>query len=255
MRIDFFVAGTVVSLLAPLSGPALFFGGAEIARAQQPKVADAKPAAPKPTADLHAGTSTYKGWVVDAEGKRTDFTATRTIKEQGDAWIVTETAKQPQGEATDETVLAKGSLVLRQRSIVQKPFKMDYVVKDGKAMGKMQLGGQLRPILVDLGGELFADGAGWSAVVAVLPLAAGYETSFNNFGVPSLEVTAKRLKVVGSERVTVPAGTFKTFKVQIKSGDDEETTLWIAKSPRKTVKIVNKPSELGGGVITTELQK
>jgi hypothetical protein len=278
MRIHFYVAGTALCLLAAASvvsslphldaagrqmaaksvfarriGHALSFGGPGIASAQQP-TADAKPAAPKPAADLRAGTSTYKGWV-DAEGKRTDFVATRTIKEQGDAWLVTETAKQPAGEATDETVLAKGSLVLRKRSIVQRPFKMDYVVKDGKAIGKMQLGGQLRPILVDLGGELFADGAGRSAVVAALPLADGYETSFRNLELPSLGVITKRLKVLGSERVTVPAGKFDAFKVQITSGDGDETTLWVAKSPRKVVKMMTKSLELNGGVITTELQK
>jgi hypothetical protein len=242
------------SVLTPLVHHGFLFLGPDIASAQEPKATDAKPAAPKPTADLHAGTSTFKGWV-DAEGKRTDFVATRVIKEEGDAWVVTETAKQPAGEATDETVLAKGSLVLRKRSIVQKPFKMDYVVTHGRAMGKMQIGGQLKPILVDLGGELFADGAGRSAVVAALPLAAGYETSFLNLELPSLHIVAKRLKVVGSERVTVPAGTFNTFKVQITSGDGGETTFWIAKSPRKTVKMMTKSSELNGGVITTELQK
>ena len=242
------------SVLAPVIGHESFFGGPNIASAQQPKTIDVKPAAPKPVTDLHAGTSTYKGWA-DEEGKRTDFVATRTIKEQGDAWIVTDTAKQPAGEATDETVLAKGSLVLRQRSIVQGRFKMDYVVKDGKAIGKMQIAAQLRPILVDLGGELFADGAGRSAVVAALPLADGYETSFRNLALPSLAITTKRLKVLGSERVTVPAGKFNTFKVQITSEDGDETTFWIAKSPRKAVKSTTKSSETNGGVITTELQK
>ena len=247
-------AVTGKSVLAPLIGHALFFGGPEIASAQQPKTIGAEAAAPKPVTDLRAGTSTYKGWV-DAEGRRTDFVSTRTIKEQGDAWIVTDTAKQPRGEATDETVLAKGSLVLRQRSIVQGSFKMDYIVKDGKAMGKMQIGNKLRPILVDLGGELFADGAGRSSVVAALPLADGFEASFRNLVLPSLAITAKRLNVVGSERVTVQAGKFNTFKVQITSGDGEETTFWIAKSPRKTVKMTTKSSEMNGGVITTELQK
>jgi hypothetical protein len=242
------------SVLAPLFGHEALFRGPDIASAQEPKTTDAKPIAPKPAADLHAGTSTYKGWA-KAEGKRTEFVATRTIKEQGDEWVVTETAKQPAGEATDETVLAKGSLVLRKRSIVQGPFKMDYVVKDGRAIGKMQIGGQLRPILVDLGGELFADGAGRSAVVAALPLADGYETSFHNLELPSLGIITKRLKVVGSERVTVPAGKFNTFKVQITSDDGEETTFWIAKSPRKAVKMTTKSLEMNGGLITTELKK
>ena len=279
MRIDCYVAGTIAclvtavglvdslphlgsaarqavgakSVLAPLIGHALFFGGPDIASAQQPKAIDAKPSVPKPTADLHAGTSTYRGRV-NAEGKRTDFVSTRTIKEQGDAWIVTDTAKQPAGDATDETVLAKGSLVLRKRSVVQGPIKFDYVVKDGKAIGKIQIAAQLRPIFLDLGGELFADGAGRSAVVATLPLADGYETSFRNLVLPSKDITTKRLKVVGSERVTVPAGSFNTFKVQITSDDGEETTFWIAKSPRKAVKTMTKTSE-PNGVITTELQK
>jgi hypothetical protein len=278
MRIHFYVAGTALcllaagsvvgsslplnaaarrvaarSVLAPLIGRGFFLSGTGIASAQQPS-ADAKLAAPKPTADLRAGTSTYKGWV-EAEGKRTDFVATRIIKERGDAWIVTDSAKQPAGEATDETVLAKGSLVLRKRSIVQRPFKMDYVVKDGKAIGKMELGGKLRPILVDLGGELFADGAGRSAVVAALPLADGYEASFRNLELPSLDIIAKRLKVVGSEQVTVPAGKFNTFKVQITSSGGEETTFWISKSPRRAVKTMTKSSEVNSGVITTELQK
>jgi hypothetical protein len=242
-----------VPVLAPLFGREVSLRGPDIASAQEPKTTDVKPAAPKPAANLHAGTSKYKGWV-DAEGKRTDFVATRIIKEQDEGWIVTETAKQPAGEATDETVLAKGSLVLRKRSIVQGPFKMDYVVKDGRAIGKMQIAGQLRPILVDLRGELFADGAGRSAVVAALPLADGYETSFRNLELPSLGIIVKRLKVVGSERVTVPAGTFNTFKVQITSDDGEETTFWIAKSPRKAVKTTTKSLD-SGGLITTELQK
>jgi hypothetical protein len=247
------VGGTVLCLLAAEglvdSSPAFF--RTEIARAQEPKPSDAKPAAPKPAADLRAGTTTFKGWA-EVEGKRTDFTATRTIREQGDTWIVTETAKQPAGQAIDETVLAKGTLVLRKRSVVQRPFKMDYVVKDGRAVGKMELGGHLRPILVDLDGDLFADGAGRSAVVAALPLVDGYETSFRNLELPSLHIIAKRLKVVGSERVTVPAGSFNTFKVQISSEGGEELTFWVAKSPRKTVKMVTKSSE---AVITTELLK
>src|SRR5512135_1388833 len=138
MRIHCSVPGTVVSLLSA-AGLVLFFGGAEIARAQQPKTVDTKSTVPKPAQDLHAGRWSYKGWV-EAEGKRTDFTATRTIKKQGDTWIVIDGNEQPSGEGTDETTLAKGSLVVRKRSVVQGPFKMDYVVKDGKAMGKMQIG-------------------------------------------------------------------------------------------------------------------
>jgi hypothetical protein len=255
MRTRFTTVGTVVYLLAPLTAPALLFGGAQIADAQQAKAVDAVPALPKSAMALRAGTSTYKGRL-EYDDKKIDFAVTRTIKELHDAWLVIDTNKQPGGEGSDETILAKGSLVVRQRTLVQGQVKLDYKVKDGKAMGKMLIVKELRPILVDLGGgELFADGAGRSAVVAALPLAEGYQTSFRNLTIPSRELAVQQLKVVASERITVPAGTFDTFKVQVASSDGGETTFWIAKSPRKAVKTMTTASDTKGSVITTELQK
>ena len=85
----------------------------------------------------------------------------------------------------------------------------------------MAMGGQEKPIAVDLGGPLFADGAGVVPSIAALPLKEGYTTTFRNFDVLKQKVTVKQAKVSGVEEVTVPAGTFKAWKVEIASADGE----------------------------------
>ncbi len=51
-------------------------------------------------------------------------------------------------------------------------------------------------------------------------------------------MTLKQLKVTGSEKVTVPAGTFDAFKVEITGGGPGKITIWIAKTNRNLIKTV-----------------
>jgi hypothetical protein len=115
--------------------------------------------------------------------------------------------------------------------------------------------GQDRPIAVDLGGALFADGAGTYEVIGALPLAAGYGVGFRNFDVQKQKVQLKQLKVVGTESVTVPAGTFDAFKVEVTSADNDadKTTVWIARDSRKVLKISAVLTQLNGAILTSEL--
>jgi hypothetical protein len=65
----------------------------------------------------------------------------------------------------------------------------------------------------------------------------------------------KQLKVLGSESVTVPAGTFDAYKVEILSADNdaEKQTVWIDKSSRKVLKVSAVLPSLNGAVLTSEL--
>jgi hypothetical protein len=62
--------------------------------------------------------------------------------------------------------------------------------------------------------------------------------------------------VVGAEDVTVAAGTFASWKVETSSAEDEPggSTLWIDKASRKVVKTSSTLPQMGGAVVTTELQ-
>lgn len=209
--------------------------------------------APKPAVDLKPVKLNYKA-KLEIGGQSIDMTTTTDIKEQNGAWLISELAKTPQGEISDTTVVEKGSLVVTKRSIKQGPVAIDVDFKDSKATGSMNINGQARPISADLGGVLFADGAGAYSVMGALPLADGYSATFRNFDLQKQKASLKQLKVAGSEKVTVPAGNFDAFKIEITSaeGDPGKTTVWIEKKNRNVVKIsALVPSN--GAVITSEL--
>jgi hypothetical protein len=140
--------------------------------------------------------------------------------------------------------------------VSQGPVNIDLKVADGKMSGEMKMGGQAKPVSADLGGELFADGAGAALVLATLPLADGYTTTFRNFNLLTQKTRAMQLTVNGSEQVTVPAGSFDTFRVDVASPDDgTKLTLWVSKSSRQVVRSTVSSPQLPGGTVTSELLK
>jgi dipeptidyl aminopeptidase/acylaminoacyl peptidase len=220
------------------------------------KKTEVQSSAPKPSAQLTPGTASYKV-VLQAGPQSIPMDVTRVVKDSAGSWLVNETAVTPMGNMSDETTLDKSTLSVSRRVIHQGPATIDVSFAGNKANGKMSMNGQDRPITADLGGDLFADGAGSDLVVGALPLADGYSTTFRNFDVMSQKVQPRVLKVVGSESVTVPAGTFDTWKVEITSADAssaDKTTVWVDKASRKPVKTVAVVSQQGM-TATSELVK
>jgi hypothetical protein len=209
---------------------------------------------PKPVKELTPGTSSYKASLA-VGGQSIPLTMKTEIKEENGAWAVRGTAVTPQGEITDNSIIEKGTLLLRRRSIKQGPVAVELDVKGNKATGTMTRNGQQKRIDVDLGGSLIADGAGSYEVIGALPLAQGYTAGFRNFDVQKQKPRLKQLKVVGAESVTVPAGTFDAYKVEIMSADNdaEKETVWIAKDTRQVVKISAVIPSLGNAILISEL--
>jgi dipeptidyl aminopeptidase/acylaminoacyl peptidase len=210
---------------------------------------------PKVVASLTPGTLAYQG-KIEAGGQTIPMSIVQTIEDQGATLVVTGTAKMPMGDAVDVTTFDKGTLVPRKRSIKQGPATIELAFEGGKATGTVAMGGEPKPVSVDLGGDLFADGVGGHEAIGALPLAEGYSATFRNFDVRQQKVQLKQAKVAGSESVTVPAGTFETWKVEIASAEGElgTTTIWVAKDSRKVVKSRATLPQMGGAVVTTELQ-
>jgi dipeptidyl aminopeptidase/acylaminoacyl peptidase len=220
-----------------------------------PKKVEASAGSPKPVGDLSAGTFNYKATIV-AGPQTIPLTTTTEIKEVGGSWVATEIADTPFGKITDVSTFEKGTLALKHRSITQDPVVIELDFKDNKATGTMTNSGQTKPIDVSTGGIVFADGGGAFDVLARLPLAVNYSTTFRNFDVQKQKGQLKQLKVVGTESVTVPAGTFEAYKVELVAADNDadKTTIWIAKDSHKVVKIVATLVQLGGALLTSELQ-
>ena len=91
--------------------------------------------------------------------------------------------------------------------------------------------------------------------MARLPLADGYTATFRNFDVMKQKLQMKQVKFLGSESVTVPAGTFDAYKVEVTSADDEadKQIIWIAKDTNRVLKISANLVALGGAKLTSEL--
>jgi dipeptidyl aminopeptidase/acylaminoacyl peptidase len=210
--------------------------------------------APKPASDLQVGTYNYQV-KIEAGGQQMNLKLSIAIQNGADSWTATNQLDTPQGTATDTVTLEKASLILLKRSVKRGPVAIDLDFAGNKASGKMSMNGQDRSIAVDLGGPLFADAAGADQVIACLPLAEGYSTTFRNFDVQAQKVKLLQLTVAGREQITVPGGTFDTLRVEISSADggSDKKTVWIAKDTHKVVKVTSVMAAMNGALMTQEL--
>ena len=210
---------------------------------------------PTPSAKLTAGSYTYVGSI--AMGPQSmPLSMVRTVKEEGGTWLVTETTKLPGGEAVDAVCLAKDSLVPVKRTVKQGPVTIELAFDGAKVIGSMAMGGAPKPISLDLGGGAFADGPGAQEVLACLPLATGYSVTFRNVDLQRQKVELEKAAVTGQEDLQVPAGSFKAWKLELTSaeGDPGRTTVWIDTVTRKVLKTSATLPQMGGAVLTLELQ-
>lgn len=178
-----------------------------------------------------------------------------TIKDAGAFWTVITAWEFPEGPVTDVSTLEKGTLILRKESFKHflhkdqpwKPVAIDLDYTASKVTGAMKyVSGPDKPFAVDLNGPVFAYAPGPELTIGCLPLAAGYSTVLRVFDIERLAVKPQapdkekllQVRVVGVERVTVPAGTFDTYKIELTpaGGGSYKETAWIAKDSRTPVK-------------------
>lgn len=216
---------------------------------------------PKPAVPLRPGKFTYRV-TMSLAGQAREMTVTTEILDDPGGWAITDTATTPgsggapAGTVTDRGLVDKATLQLKRRTLQQGPNTIDYDVKGGRAVGQFLVSGQAHPFSVDLGGSLFNDGPGVYQTMATLPFAPGYVAAYRSFDVQVQRVQTVRLRVVGSGPVTVPAGTFDAFEVDLTGSDDgAKTTVWVDKLSRKVVKFVGVRPQLRGATLTSELVK
>jgi dipeptidyl aminopeptidase/acylaminoacyl peptidase len=209
---------------------------------------------PQVETELKPGTYEYAA-KISMGGQQMALKLSTTIENVGGVWTALETMDTPMGEMQDSTTLEPGTLTVQKRHVKQDPVAIYLEFANGKVTGSMEMEGEDKPVSADLDGPVFADGAGSSFVIGCLPLAEGYATAFRRFDVQKQKVKLTQLQVAGSESVTVPAGTFDSFKVELASGDGgpDKSTVWIAKETRTPVKISTLMAEMGGATLAAEL--
>ena len=206
---------------------------------------------PRQAVNLPVGTWKYKDVIPGSAKPNADSTSSISIKDDGSVWTITTAYEFPEGPVTDVSTLEKGTLILRKESFKHflhrdqpwKPVAINLNFSGKKLTGAMKyVSGPDKPVAMDLDGPIFIYPGGW---VGSLPLADGYSTAFRYFDVdrlpikPQASIKSVQLKVMGMERVTVPAGTFDCYKVVLTSTDGRSSkeTLWVDKDSRMPVKI------------------
>ena len=209
---------------------------------------------PKPSVVPTAGTWRYKE--TDSLPKLNNHsTFSITIKDDGAVWTITTAWKFPEGPVTDVSTLEKGTLILRKEAFGHflhkdqpwKPVAINLDFTTNKVTGAMKYAtGPDKPVSVDLSGPVFAYAPGPELTIGFLPLTEGYEATLRCFDIERLAVKPQapdkekllQLKVVGKERITVPAGTFDSVKVELTptGGGSDKETVWIAKDSHMPVK-------------------
>ena len=222
---------------------------------EEKATASASLVAPKPAMDLKPGKSNYK-ITVEVGGRKIEMAKTLEITDAGANWKIVESSQSPMGAATDEAELAKGTLAPVKRRVKQGPVNIALDYNGNAIKGKMDSPMGNTVIDQKVEGTLFADGTATSTILATLPLAEGYATQFSNFDLMAQSAKAMNLKVVGVEDVTVPAGTFKAYKVEVAPADDSAgaSTIWVAQSGGKLLKERQVMPQMQGAVVVSELQ-
>ena len=180
---------------------------------------------PVPVNGLVEGSSKYEA-KIELGGQTMQMSVEREIREEPEHWVITEKFEGPMGSGEDRTVLQKDSLVLLSREVKQGPATVKIEVHDNNATGTMSMGGQETAIDVELGGALFADGAGANESLAALPLEEGYTTTYRTLDLMKQKEILMKVVVKAAESVSVPAGTFDVWRIEVTpaNGDPGSTT-------------------------------
>jgi hypothetical protein len=171
-------------------------------------------------------------------------------------WRISDVAKSSMGEMTDAFDLDRATLRPLRRTLGG-PAKIELVYGDQAITGSMSIMGQKTDVNVPLTAPVLGDGPGLELAIAGLPLAERYTTTIRQFDLASQKVQAFALTVTGVETVTVPAGRFDTFVLEMRplgdaSGGGVMRVLQQAPHHVVTGDYV-LPASMGGGKMRTEL--
>jgi hypothetical protein len=206
---------------------------------------------PRPAVDLTAGHYSYR--VANIMGaQRTEGMVAIDISDGGTVWNITQTTDFAVGTAVGTAVLEHGSLAVRR--FEQKSSRAGVTIEfaEHKVTGTLHSAAGDKRVSADVSGVVFAEGPGNFQSVACLPLAKDYAITYRNVDYVRQAEEQVELRVLGSESVTVPAGTFDSYIVHlIRHPAETDQTIWIDRKSRKVVKV--STSAPNGPMSTQEL--
>jgi hypothetical protein len=202
----------------------------------------------------YAGTAEVQGQEIAlettvgcSEAKRGDRDIFRIVTEQSSMM----------GAAADTFEVCASTLKPYYRGAKQGGATVRVNFTETAIEGAISMPGQEMPLKSELDAPVFGSDAALDVVLAALPLAPGYKTTLRTFDIMSQAVKVMSLEVTGVESVTVPAGTFDTYKIELKNMDGEPGggTVFVSSGDKrhKVRSVMKLPPMMGGGTVTEEL--
>jgi hypothetical protein len=202
---------------------------------------EAQWAARRARGEMAPGRMHYAG-KIRVQGQTQPIAVTITIQSRRRTWAVYEEwtiGGDPSHMEVSE--LEKGTLYLvRHTSQAGERVLRELEVQDGWVAGWNATPDSPDPqeqIFIDAPDPIFAWGAGIPQVIATLPLADGYRTTYWNIALPH-RVVSRTLEVVGRGRLEIPAGRFIAWKVVVRASEPggSDMTLWIDTRSRQVLR-------------------
>jgi len=203
----------------------------------------------------YAGKVAMQGQEIDVESAVSHAGAKRG---DHDVWRIIAAQTSPMGEAADTFDVDLKTLIPVYRGAKQGPATVRVNYSEKAIKGAISMPGREMPLSSDLEAPVYGSDSALDVVLASLPLAPGYKTTLRTFDVLSQAVKILTVEVAGVEKVTVPAGTFETFKVELKNMDGEAGggTVYVKTGDDryKVRSVMQLPPMMGGGTMTSELR-
>ena len=175
-----------------------------------------------------------------------------------DVWRIISEQSSPMGAAADTFDVDIKTLIPLYRGVKQGGTTVRVNYSETAINGAISMPGREMPLESKLDAPVYGTDNALDVVLASLPLAPGYKTTLRTFDILSQSVKVMTVEVAGIEKVTVPAGTFDAFKVELKNMDGEAGggTVYINKGVDhyKVRSVMQLPAMMGGGTVTSELQ-
>jgi hypothetical protein len=172
------------------------------------------------------------------------------------AWHIKSSQKSPMMTIESELYLDRSNLHPVHAKIKQGPVLVEIDYGDNEISGKINMQGNDIPIQKELDGPVLGSSQ-LEAVMHTLPLEKGFKTNYRTFDLRSQNTQLYSLEVTGTEKVTVPAGEFETYRVETISldGGGGDGVYYVSMDGGWLVKAeLNLPAASGGGTAVLEAE-
>ncbi len=215
-----------------------------------------KATAPTYLSDLKPENSKYN-FTFSFGGQNMAMDMTREVKMENGKWKVTDFVTSPQITVSDVNIIEPKTLKHIHRSTKQGPatVEIDYTAEGAKGTMDAGNGGAKVPISSKLEPHVIGDGAGLDLLIARMPLKEDYSTVIEVYDGSQNKVKKLQVKVLGKETVTVPAGSFESFKVEVAQLDGPEKFIaWISTKDLNMVRTEANVPQMGDAHMVAELK-